>query len=97
MIFHLPEGIINLNRDNKLGALYVEDGIVLMALWYDENRVYLLNIHVTTIDIVRDIIVPGAVLEDEIQRYTCLYPTYNKIVVYDAETKDAVRIIRNSQ
>ena len=30
-------------------------------------------------------------------RMGLLYPTYNKIVVYDAETKEAVRIIRNSQ
>ena len=64
---------------------------------YDENKVYMLHILLPERDPVTNVIVPGKHLKNTICEYEGLYPDFKKIVVYEADTKEAIGIIKSNQ
>lgn len=61
---------------------------------FDKSKVYMLYITFSGKEPVSDIIVPGSRIEEVISEHKALYPDFKKIYVFDADTKEAVEIIK---
>ena len=61
---------------------------------FDKKKVYTLQSLVPGMVPITDLVVPGDHLEETINDCKSNYPYFKKIVVYDAETKEAVAIIK---
>ena len=62
---------------------------------FDTKKVYTLQILIPgRMNPITDLVVPGDHLEEMINDCKSNYPSFKKIVVYDAETKEAVGIIK---
>ena len=64
---------------------------------YDKSKVYSLCIMHPEKGSLTNAIVPGEHLEKTIEDYKGYYPDFKKIVVYEADTMEAIAIIKNNQ
>ena len=60
----------------------------------DTHKIYMLQVMLPDSPPLESIIIPGNKLNEAVREYKELYPNYKKIVIYDADTKEAVSIIR---
>lgn len=65
-----------------------------MAEFIDEKE-YLINIFMSDGLVINDIVMLGKDVESGITEIKKHKPSFKKIIVYDNETKDALRIIRS--
>ena len=62
---------------------------------YDKNKVYMLYVTLPEREPVTSV-VPGRNLEDAICEYKEYYHDFKKIVIYEADTKEAIEIIKSN-
>lgn len=61
---------------------------------FDKNKVYMLQVFIPGTAPVSDIIVPGAEMEKTIVETKNHYLFWKRIAIYEADTKEAVGIIK---
>ena len=61
---------------------------------FDKEKVYLLQVVGPGMEVITDAVVPGDRIDRVIEEHKTLYPGFKRILVFDADTKDGVCIIR---
>ena len=60
----------------------------------DPNKIYMLQVMLYDTPPTDAGFVPGNSLDETIEEHKTMYPEYKRIIIYDADTKEAVSIIR---
>ena len=61
---------------------------------FDKEKIYLLQVVDTDMHVLTDAVVPGDRIDQVIEEHKALYPGFKRILIFDADTKDGVCIIR---
>lgn len=63
----------------------------------EPNKVFMIQVFVPELAAPVNELAAGKYLESAVSDIKNRYPGFKRIIIYDADTKDAVRIIRNTQ
>lgn len=61
---------------------------------FEKEKVYLLQVLNADLHVVTDAVVPGDRIGQVIEEHKTLYPDFKRILIFDADTKDGVCVIR---
>lgn len=61
---------------------------------FEKEKVYLLQVYDTGSHVLTEAIVPGDRVDRVIEEHKTLCPDFKKIVIFDADTKDGICVIR---
>ena len=61
---------------------------------FDKEKVYLLQVVGAGMHILTDTVVPGDRIDQVIEEHKTLYPDAKRILIFDADTKDGICVIR---
>ena len=61
---------------------------------FDKEKVYLLQVYDTGSHVLTETVVPGDRVDRVIEEHKTIYPGFKKILIFDADTKDGICVIR---
>lgn len=61
---------------------------------FEKEKVYLLQVLGPGMGVITDAVVPGDRIDQVIEEHKTLYPDFKRILIFEADTKDGVCVIR---